>query len=203
MPIQAVVFDVGGVLEITAPTGWNERWETRLGLEPGGLEERLGDVWEAGVMGTITLDELERRTGEILALDAPHVAALMRDIWDEYLGSLNAPLAAYFASLRPRYRTAILSNSFVGAREQEHERYQFGDLCDLIIYSHEVGIRKPEPRIFELACEQLGAQPAEMLFLDDIEANVEAARQLGIHAILFQTTEQAIAEIEAALSRAE
>lgn len=203
MPIQAVVFDVGGVLEITAPTGWVERWEARLGLEPGGLEERLGDVWEAGVMGTITLDELERRTGEILALDAPHVAALMQDIWDEYLGSLNVPLTAYFASLRPRYRTAILSNSFVGAREQEHERYQFGDLCDLIIYSHEVGIRKPEPRIFELACEQLGAQPAEMLFLDDIEANVEAARQLGIHAILFQTTEQAITAIEAALGAPE
>lgn len=203
MPIRAVVFDVGGVLEIVTPTGWIERWETRLSLKPGELDERLGDLWEAGSLGTISYADVERRAGEILGIDASQVAALMRDVWDEYLGSPNTQLTGYFANLRPRYRTAILSNSFVGAREQEHARYQFGDLCDLIIYSHEVGIRKPERRIFQLACEELNVQPAEMLFLDDVEANVEAAQQLGIHAILFRTTEQAIAEIETALNAAE
>ena len=97
------------------------------------------------------------------------LAAFMSDLWDEYLGTLNVELADYFAAIRPRYQTAIISNSFVGAREKEHERYSFGDMCDLIVYSHEVGIKKPDPRIFELACERLGIQPSEMIFLDDVQ----------------------------------
>jgi epoxide hydrolase-like predicted phosphatase len=101
--------------------------------------------------------------------------------------------------LRPRYQTALLSNSFVGAREKEQERYQFEELVDLIIYSHEVGIAKPDRRIFEMTSERLGVQPAEMIFLDDHERPLVAARQLGIHAILFQNTAQAIADIEAVL----
>jgi hypothetical protein len=56
-----------------------------------------------------------------LDLDQPRLAALMDTLWAEYLGTLNARLADYFSGLRPRYRTAILSNSFVGARERERQ----------------------------------------------------------------------------------
>jgi putative hydrolase of the HAD superfamily len=124
----------------------------------------------------------------------------MADLWAEYLGTLNAELAAYFAGLRPRYKTAILSNSFVGAREKEQARYGFGDLCDLIVYSHEEGMQKPERRFYELACERLGVQPAEVVFLDDVEVCVAAARELGMHAILFRDTAQAIADLQACLA---
>jgi putative hydrolase of the HAD superfamily len=72
-------------------------------------------------------------------------------------------------------------------------------MCDLIIYSHEVGIAKPERHIYELTCERLDVQPAEMIFLDNLEPNVAAAREVGIHAILFQETAQAIADIQACL----
>jgi len=202
MAIQAIVFDIGGVLEFTPRTGWIERWEAQLQLQPGGFQERLGEVWAAGSLGTISLEDVERRISKILKLDPVQVAALMQDSWHEYVGTLNVELTAYFARLRPRYRTAIISNSFVGAREREQELYQFADLCDLIIYSHEVGVAKPERRIFELACAQLGVLPAEMVFLDDVEVNVEAARQLGIYAILFQNTAQAISDIEAVLGEA-
>ena len=123
----------------------------------------------------------------------------MSDLWEEYLGELNVPLAAYFASLRPHFQTAILSNSFVGARGKEQERYGFGEMCDLIIYSHEEGIEKPNPQIFELTCERLGVQPGEIVFLDDAEVSVAAARELGIHAILFRETNQAIADVQAYL----
>src|SRR5262249_13062795 len=162
--------------------------EERLGLRSGELDERLMDVWTAGSVGTIMIEEVERRVGEILGLDQAQVDAFMDDLWQEYLGELNAELTAYFAGLRPRYRTAILSNSFAGARSKEQEHYQFGDLCDLIIYSHEEGMSKPEPRIFELTCERLGVQPTEIVFLDDAEANVAAACALGMHGILFRDT---------------
>jgi epoxide hydrolase-like predicted phosphatase len=122
----------------------------------------------------------------------------MADLWTEYLGSLNTELAGYFADLRPAYRTGIISNSFVGAREREQERHGFGQLTDVIIYSHEAAA-KPDPRIYHLACDRLGVRPEEMIFLDDVAANVTAARELGAHGILFTSTAQAIADIEASL----
>jgi putative hydrolase of the HAD superfamily len=200
--IRGVVFDIGGVLEITPRMGWDARWEARLGLPAGELNTRLRDTWRAGSIGTISEAEVEARVAAALGLDATQVAAFMADLWAEYCGTLNAELTAYFAGLRPRYRTAILSNSFVGARAQEQTRYGFGDLCDLIIYSHEVGLQKPDPRIYALTAARLGLAPAEILFLDDVDAAVSAARACGWHAVQFHTTAQAIADIEAFLTSA-
>lgn len=198
--IRAVVFDIGGVLAMTPPTDWQARWEARLGLPPGGLRGRLGAIWRGGSVGTIAEDEVVRRTGEILALDRAQLDALMADLWAEYLGTLNGALFAYFAALRPRYQTAILSNSFVGAREREQARYRFADSCDLIIYSHEVGLQKPDRRIYALTCERLGVRPGELIFLDDVESCVTAARDHGIRGIHYLDNAQAIAEIEAYLA---
>ena len=86
-----------------------------------------------------------------------------------------------------------------GAREKEQERYHFDELCDFIVYSHEVGMSKPYPRIYALTCERLGRQPAEVIFLDDRETNIEAARQFGMHGILFRNNVQAIADIQACI----
>lgn len=199
MAIRAVVFDIGGVLEFTPRTGWQRKWEAALGLKTGETDERLMSVWKGGSIGTISEEEVEKCIGEVLGLDRTQVVAFMADLWEEYVGTLNAELAAYFANLRPRYKTAILSNSFVGAREKEQERYGFGDMCDLIVYSHEVGLRKPDRAIYELLCERLGVQPEEVIFLDDVGEAVDAAREIGIHAILFKATAQAIADIEACL----
>jgi epoxide hydrolase-like predicted phosphatase len=199
--VRAVVFDVGGVLELTPPLGVSEHWEARLGLRPGGLRERLREVRAAGEVGTISEPEARRRTGELLGLDDAQVGAFMADLWREYLGTLNVELAEYFGGLRPRYRTAMLSNSFVGARGREQRRYRFDELADLIVYSHEVGMSKPDPRIYLLTCERLGVRPAEAVFLDDAEVAVDGARAVGMQAILFEDNAQAIAAIEARLRR--
>jgi epoxide hydrolase-like predicted phosphatase len=114
-------------------------------------------------------------------------------------GTLNTELAIYFGGLRPRYRTALLSNSFVGARQREQERYRFGDITDLIVYSHEVGMAKPDPRIYRLTCERLGVRPEHAVFLDDRAECVDGALQTGMRAILYEDNEQAIADLEAAL----
>ena len=111
-------------------------------------------------------------------------------------GTANTDLIEYARRLRPRYRTGILSNSFVGAREREQAAYGFEDLVDEIIYSHECGMSKPDPGIYALACERLRAGPAQMVFLDDSRPCVEGARQAGIHAVLYQDNSQAVSDIE-------
>jgi len=199
MPIRAIVFDVGGVLEITPDLGVTAKWEQRLQLKPGELDERLHGVWRGGSLGTLTEEEVHTSIGEIMGMSAAQVDAFMDDIWAEYLGTLNVELTEYFRRLRPKYQTAILSNSFVGARRREQEHYHFDELCDFIIYSHEVGMSKPDRRIYALTCERLGVQPAEVIFLDDREAAIDAAREYGMHGILFKENAQALADIQACI----
>jgi putative hydrolase of the HAD superfamily len=203
MTLRAVVFDLGGVLELDVielvDHGLDTRWEARLGLQAGELEHRMKSLWRAGSVGACTEEEVHQGMRERLGMSQEQVEEYMREMWDWYCGRLNVPLADYFRRLRPRYQTAILSNSFVGARREEQRRHQVEDLCDLIIYSHEVGVAKPDRRIFELTWQRLGVQPEEMLFLDNAQVHVEAARACGIQAILFEDTAQALAALESRL----
>ena len=200
MSIQAVVFDIGGVLEITPSLGVTELWESRLGLDPDEINRRMHDIWHGGGIGAVSEREVHQAATERLGLDEPQLEEFMGWIWREYLGSANTELIGYARQLRPRYRTGILSNSFVGAREREQAAYGFEDLVDEIIYSHECGMSKPDPGIYALACERLRVEPAQMVFLDDYGPCVEGARQAGIHAVLYQDNAQAIGDIERLLA---
>ena len=201
MTIEAIVFDIGGVLEITPDLGVTEAWESRLGLAHGELNKRMSGAWRDGSIGRISEDEVHQAVIERLGLDGQQLADFMADVWREYLGTANTELIEYARRLRPGYRTGIVSNSFVGAREREQAAYGFEDLVDVIIYSHECGMSKPDPGIYALACERLQAEPAQMVFLDDYEPCVAGARQAGIHAVLYQDNAQAIRDIENLLAR--
>jgi epoxide hydrolase-like predicted phosphatase len=195
MAIKAVVFDIGGVLEVTPNLGVDEKWEKQLNRKPGELNDLLREVWRGGSLGTISIEQVHQQIGERLGLSESIVNEYMVDVWKEYLGTLNVELVDYFRRLRPRYQTAIISNSFVGAREREVEHYQFDTLCDFIIYSHEVGLSKPDPRIFALACERLGLQPHEVIFVDDHKEVYVSAQEMGMHCIEFRDNAQVIADI--------
>ena len=170
---------------------WPERWAVRLGLTADELAQRIGRRWSGGDVGAVTLAEIERRTADALDLDDVALFELMNDAWTEYLGSLNRPLAEYFRSLRPRFKTAVLSNSFVGAREREQDAYGFQEMCDTIVYSHEVGYLKPEPAAYRIVCERL-RRPRRDAVLDDVQADIDGARAVGMRAITFLNTKQAI-----------
>ena len=102
------------------------------------------------------------------------------------------------------YRMALLTNN---VREWEplwRAMLPVDEIFELVVDSAFVGIRKPEPEIYELTLERLGGGigARECLFVDDVEDNVAAARQLGMTAVQFRSNDQAIAEIEAALAAA-
>jgi epoxide hydrolase-like predicted phosphatase len=201
--IMAVVFDIGGVLEITPRSllDVSEAWESRLGLAPGELNERMADAWHGGGIGTVSEQEVHRALTERLGLSEQQLTDFLADLWREYLGTANTELIDYARRLRPRYRTGILSNSFVGAREREQAAYGFEDLVDEIVYSHECGLSKPDPASYALACERLGVSPAQVVFLDDYEPYVTGARLAGIHAVLYRDNAQAIGDMEKLLAQ--
>ena len=212
--IKAVVSDIGGIFELEPlgrdPTArfpeMTADWERRLHLPPGAFQTRrtaMNRYFDAagkdGELGTLSQAQWQAGLRQFIGLTPAQLAAFVEDFWQTYLGEPNPELVAYFRTLRPRYRTALLSNSFDGAREREEDRYHFADMVDFIIYSHEVGFAKPDPRIYALTIQRLVVQPHEIVFLDDVERNVAAAAASGFHAIHYQNTARAIAEIERCL----
>jgi epoxide hydrolase-like predicted phosphatase len=197
-----VTFDIGGVLEV--PT--NNDLGGSLGAAPRACTGRVLPAaapvrpGQGREPGRVSEAEFAQALGRLYGLHQPTTEALLVDLWDWYVGELNIEMADYLQRLRPRYRTAILSNAAAGGRREEERRYGFAAMADVLVYSYEVGIQKPDRRIYEIACQRLGVHPAEVVFLDDLEANVVAARHLGMRAVLFQSTAQAITDVEACLT---
>ncbi|WP_204082562.1 HAD family hydrolase [Asanoa ishikariensis] len=199
MTIRAVVFDIGGVLEFCGPMDFEKVWEPKLGLADGSIDAAMQDMWDGGAIGTVTEAEVHAAMADRLGITHDQVDAAMADMWQQYLGTPNTELIEYARALRQRVRTGILSNSFVGASEREQAAYGLVELVDVCLYSHEVGLVKPDPELWKLTCERMGGKPAELLFVDDFPANIAAANAYGMRAVLFESTAQVIAEIEAAL----
>jgi putative hydrolase of the HAD superfamily len=202
--ITAVIFDIGGVLERSVDTGLSERWEGRLGLPAGTFWDpvrALDPSDDAFTVGRLSAADLRGCLSSAYDLDVAVTEELMADFWDWYCGELDTELVAFFAGLRPRYRTAILTNAMDGAREVEHERYGFEELADVLVYSDEVGLAKPDPAIYRLTCERLGCAPEEALFVDDTQVCVEGARAVGMIAVRCVDATQTIDEVSALLDQ--
>jgi len=197
--VTCVVLDIGGVLEVTPETGWLQRWERDVGLAIGSIEDQLANVFELGTVGAMSEPDVQAAVRAVLPVTEEDLERFWSQMWQDYLVSLNVELFAWFRGLRPRCRTGILSNSFVGAREREQERYGFHQACDLLVYSHEVGVAKPDPEAYALTARRLGACPEQIVLLDDTPLAVDGAHAAGWHAVHFATTEQANGDVEAYL----
>ena len=181
---RAVVFDFGGVL-------WDMRWDVareldRLhGLPRSSVFETLyrSPAWadvECGVGDPAEwLDgahaELERRAGRALPR--------LHEEWRKAQAPIDLNIALVRA-LRPPYRCSVLSNADVSLRGRLEGELALHHLFDDIVVSAEVGVAKPAARIFQLAAERLGLPPAACVFVDDWDKNVEAAREVGMQAVL-------------------
>jgi len=187
--VTCVVLDIGGVLEVTPETGWLPRWERDVGLAVGSTQDRLADVFELGTVGALSELEVQAAVRAVLPVTDGNLERFWSLLWQDYLGSLNVELFAWFRRLRPRCQTGILSNSFVGAGERERERYGFHQACDVVVYSHEVGVAKPDPEAYALTARRLGACPEQIVLLDDTPVAIDGARAAGWHAVQFATTE--------------
>jgi epoxide hydrolase-like predicted phosphatase len=199
MTIRAVAFDVGGVLvQADHLSDFRETWQERLGMTQAEFGHALASVDPDGLAytGRLTETQFKARLSTELGLSVLQADELMADM----CGKLDAELFAYAASLRPHYNTAILSNAIDGARREYQARYGLEQLVDVIVYSYEVGLAKPDPEVYRLLCDRLAVSPGEVIFLDDSPENIKGARELGIHALLHESTAQSIKAVEALLA---
>lgn len=202
MALEAVVFDVGGVLEIVDdanwPAQWIQSWAERSGVPMPEVESHLArhEPTDGIATGLVTEAQVRELYAGALRLDAAGADQLISEMWDLYCGTLDEEMYRFCASLRPRYRTAILSNSADGARREEQRRYGFEQLVDVLVYSHEVGVAKPDPAIYDLTAERLGVPPGDIILIDDVPVNVEAAVACGWSAVLHVDAASTMARVQ-------
>ncbi len=199
-PIRAVVFDLGDVFFPWPQAAFFARWEARLGITPHGLHRMLshGPDIEAANVGAVTAEEYARRCARRLRADQTLVRELIEAA---FAGEpINAALVTYARSLRSRVRLAALTNTWSFGRTLIQRR-GITALFDLIVTSAEEGVTKPDARNYQTMLDRLCIRPAEAVFIDDNNENVEAPRATGIRSILFVTNEQTIADLEALLVR--
>ncbi len=108
---------------------------------------------------------------------------------------IDRGLLDFVRSLRPRYKTGIISNAWPDLRDYVIKS-KFDDAFDALIISAEVGVMKPEPKIYQIALGQLQVRANEAVFVDDVPANIEAARKLGMQGIVFRSPPQTLAELK-------
>ena len=207
--IRAVISDFGGVLTtplIESFLAYQE--EAGVSVQELGATMARSAEEDGGrhplfelEKGAITEDEFTRRLGAALGREL----SSMRDTYFENLHP-NAPMIEYLRGLREEgIRLALLTNN---VREWEPlwraKLPDVDELFEVIVDSGFVGMRKPEPKIYELTLERLGdgLRAEECAFLDDIEVNCDTARTLGMTAVRFHDNEQAIGEMDVVLGRA-
>jgi epoxide hydrolase-like predicted phosphatase len=204
MKPRAVIFDLGGVV-LGSPIQVFRQYEADLGLQTGFLSHIVRDHGAAGAWSRLERGELDME-GFFVAFDAEAAAAgatirtleLMNRI-DAYCQPRELLIGVVRKIRASGLRTAALTNNWLSA-DQRSKMELLRPEFDVFVESAREGLRKPEPRIYELVCQRLGIEPAEAVFLDDIGSNLKPARQLGMVTIkVGDDPELAVRELEIVL----
>ena len=200
--VQAVLWDFGGVLT-TSPFDAFTAYEAANGLEPGFI--RRLNATNPDTNAWARLERSEVTPEEFAALfEAEAAAAGGRvDAWEVLAalrGQLRPEMVRAVRRCHSELRTALLTNNFVAAGPDEsllHEEVL--PHFDVVVESSKVGYRKPDPRFYEIALEQLEVDPTAAVFLDDLGVNLKPARALGMRTIKVTDPAVALAELSAAV----
>jgi epoxide hydrolase-like predicted phosphatase len=210
--IDAVLFDFGGVFTDSPFEAARSMGEAMgapadevLDLVFGSYHEDTDHVWHRCERGELDLDS----TREAITA-AGRARGLEIDLFEmlRYMASDGGPRSAVIERTRrlrtEGYKTALITNNVIEFREFWRPMVPLDELFDVVIDSSEVGMRKPDPRIYHLALDQLGGvDPIRAVFLDDFPGNVEAAQRLGMFGIVVESDPTpALAELDRLLAGA-
>ena len=198
MPITAALFDFGGVI-LSSPFEAFHHYETTHGLPQGfirGLNATNPDTnaWARFERSELTFDDFADAF-EAEAIDAGHPIDA-REVIALLGGELRAEMVEAVHRCHERLKTALLTNNVVGMDHDDRFAEVFAHF-DEVIESSKVGVRKPDVRFYEMACEALDIEPSEAVFLDDLGVNLKPAKALGMTTIKVLDADQAITELEA------
>lgn len=209
LPIRAVFWDFGGVI-LTSPFEAFNRYEAEKGLPRDFL--RGVNAVNPHANAWARLERSEVTSEQFAALFEEESAALGHrvsghDVLALLSGDVRPEMVAALHAVKTRYKTACLTNNAnighgAGMSRRPEVARQIATimtLFDAVVESSKVGIRKPEPRFYQIACEMVGVQPDEVVFLDDLGINLKPAAAMGMRTIKVLSPRQALADLERVL----
>jgi epoxide hydrolase-like predicted phosphatase len=201
MPIKSVIWDLGGVILRTEDPAPRQELADRLGMTRSDLEELVfhSPSGMRAQHGEISVEEHWENVRIILQLSVQEMPAVRQAFWDG--DRIDLDLLADIRSLQSQYKIGLLSNAFSDLRRVITEEWKFADIFEEMVISSEVGVMKPDARIYHLVLERLGVLASQAVFIDDFQRNVDGARAVGIPTIHFQNRGQAWQELQAILIR--
>jgi putative hydrolase of the HAD superfamily len=199
-PVKAVLWDFGGVI-LSSPFEAFARYEKKHGL-PKDFIRTLNatnpdtNAWAKFERSEVAFDDFcDLFEAEATALGHTIVA---REVMPLLAGVIRPEMVEALRRCKGHgFKTACLTNNVVGFLRANGPRDEVMSLFDAVIESSKVGVRKPDPRFYELACDTLGITPPEAVFLDDLGVNLKPAKQLGMQTIKVTEPSLALAELEA------
>lgn len=188
--IKAIIFDCYGVL-------LNDSLDGALDVSDATEEQRarVKDIITAANWGMLSSSEAKEQMAGIMGFEPDRWGKLLRE--NE---GLNLALFEYIAQLRRRYKIAVLSNVPKGGLSRRFSQDQLDQYFDVVVESGELGISKPDPRIYQFTLEKLGVLPDEALFTDDRDEYCAGAEEVGISSILYTNFGQFKQELELKLA---
>ena len=200
MTIQAIIFDIGGVLVRTVDRAPRQKLAERLGMSYQALEELVfgGESGRKAQLGQIT----EAEQWAYACQQAGWPLEQVVDFRAQFFGGdrLDTGLLEYIRQLHQKYKTGIISNALSGTRALIEGPWGMGALFDAIVLSSEVGLMKPDPRIYLVALQRLSIEPEQAVFIDDFQHNIAGAQAIGMQGIQFQDPGQVRAELDVLLA---
>lgn len=200
--IDAVLFDFGGVLS-GSPFEAFARYEQEQGLPDGfirGLNaaNHHDNAWARLERNELDFDAFCKAFEQEARSAGGRIDA--RALFAMFGGSLRPQMIEAVRRCKAHFKTALLTNNFVTPATGRDDGLAAGELLDLfdvVVASTEVGMRKPDPAFYELACRLLEVTPDRAVFLDDLGVNLKPARAMGMVTIKVERPEVALAELEA------
>ena len=204
---DAVMWDFGGVFSASpfttvAALGREKNYDADLyfGAIFGPYDADTDHPWhrlERGEMDFVSAREAIMEAAKAQGMEADPIELFTR--MGEEGGGMRQEVVKLATDIKRRgFQTAIVTNNAKEFRDNWTKSVPVDEICHAIVDSSEIGIRKPDPRIFEFALKELGnIDPARAIFVDDFEANIVAAEALGFRGVLMKDDyHPALAEIE-------
>ena len=199
MTIHSIFIDFGGVIVRTEDQEPRRLQAEKLGLTSRDLEKIIFESESAqrASTGEITEDDHWQVVAEKLGVAREEADKITAEF---FAGDrTDLPLIDFLRGLRPERKVCLISNAWSGLRTFI-TRQKLDDVFDAMVISAEVGLTKPDPHIYRLALAKLGARPEESVFIDDVPANVAAARSIGMAGIEFVQPEKVLEELKQVLN---
>lgn len=200
MTIKAVIWDLGGVILRTENYAPRQYLADQLGVTLDDLEQLVFSN-NSGIRaqrGEISAEQHWKTIQQRFGLDEKGLKGFRRDFFAGDV--LDRELLNYIRTLRSQYKIGLLSNAFSDLRNYLENSWSIADVFDDLVISAEVGMAKPDAKIFLLSLEHLSVQPYEAVFIDDFLHNIDGAREVQIYTVHFQNPQQAKQDLEMILA---